>query len=494
MKSTINRTINEKRHTKPCRFFQKGTCPLTADRCDFAHVKIQIFPVEYSTGHFKPFQARLCGQGESLKLAAPLFPTENGMPKPAILHAVAESGPPSSVDAMPVARCTHVPPSHKQPNLTHSPAAATEVSPGHKICPYRPVLLPPVSGWQPVALATSPDSVSSEDLAQLIFRGGDSSPISDVPSLSDGDSDPPSAACEAPELAERWPGSPPVQSPMVYYNPTPGLSPPGVPFTNPAYGPWFSPKQATRSESRRPGMSARKLKALKTKQCKFFKKDGCCPQGSQCTFVHDPSAIQAPKSTQESPSSDTSESGSTQSSSQLHSKIEEDPERTIFPVTWRVIGGGVMMGGQREVCKRFKDGVCPEGDDCPYAHPGEGTLDHFFVLVLRLLTPVNRIDDRQIPFEALSPTMTPRASNFSQEQTHVMTDSSTEQTAVPALPVPELIPDISPIVLRGREALSTRSVREGLPARPLSTPPRMNSYTEAGRPDDKVYSVQRRAF
>lgn len=103
-----------------------------------------------------------------------------------------------------------------------------------------------------------------------------------------------------------------------------------------------------------------------------------------------------------------------------------------------------------------------------------------------LLTPLNLIDDRQIPIEALSSTTTPRASNFSQEQTHVMTDSSTERTASPALPAPELIPDISPIVLRGREGLSTRSVREELPARPLSTPPRMNSYTEAGRPGDKV--------
>ena len=230
-----------------------------------------------------------------------------GMSKPAILHAVAESGSPPLADAMPVTRCTHVPPPYNLPNLTHTPAAATEVSPGHKICSYRPVLFPPVSGWQPVALVASPASVSSEDLAQLIFRGGDSSPTSDVPSLSDGDSDPPSAACEAPELAERWPGSPPVQSPMIYYNPTPGYYTPGVPFTNPAYGPWTSPKQATRSESRRPGMSARKLKALKSertyatiktslfsthawrifflaKQCKFFKKDGQCPQGGLCTL------------------------------------------------------------------------------------------------------------------------------------------------------------------------------------------------------------------
>jgi hypothetical protein len=60
--------------------------------------------------------------------------------------------------------------------------------------------------------------------------------------------------------------------------------------------------------------------------------------------IHDLSAIQAHRSTQE-PSSDTSDSpgSSTQPSSQSHS---EDRERNIVPVTWRVIGGGVMMGGQ----------------------------------------------------------------------------------------------------------------------------------------------------
>jgi hypothetical protein len=176
---------------------------------------------------------------------------------------------------------------------------------GPKRYPHEQVLLGPVSGQLPVANAPSVVSVPSEDLYQLILRGGDSSPTSDVPSLSDSDSGPPSAACEAPELAERWPGSPSIPSPMVYYNPSPGLFSPGVPFTHPVYGPWASPKPVTRSESRKHGMSTRKLKALKSKitlmlphavflgshsayllakQCKFFKKEGRCPQGNLCTL------------------------------------------------------------------------------------------------------------------------------------------------------------------------------------------------------------------
>ena len=120
------------------------------------------------------------------------------------------------------------------PRLTYSSAVVAKVPHGPKHYPREQVLRGPVSGRLPVANATSAVSVPSEDLYQLILRGGDSSPTSDVPSLSDGDSGPPSAACEAPELAERWPGSPSIPSPMVYYNPSPGLFSPGVPLAHPA--------------------------------------------------------------------------------------------------------------------------------------------------------------------------------------------------------------------------------------------------------------------
>ena len=198
----------------------------------------------------------------------------------------------------------HISPSLTLLRLTYSLAAMAKVPYGPKLYPQEPVLRVPVSGRLPIiANGACAASVPSEDLLQLIFRKGDSSPTSDVPCLSDGDSGPPSA--EAPELAERWSGSPPVPSPMVYYNPSPGLFSPGAPFVHPAYAPWTSPKQVTRPESRRHGMSTRKLKALKSKdvpllphalildsrpacllakQCKFFKKDGRCPQGSLCTL------------------------------------------------------------------------------------------------------------------------------------------------------------------------------------------------------------------
>ncbi|KAH9986646.1 hypothetical protein BJV77DRAFT_55573 [Russula vinacea] len=63
---------------------------------------------------------------------------------------------------------------------------------------------------------------------------------------------------------------------------------------HPAYVPWAFPKPTARSESRRHGMSTRKMKALKTKQCKFYKKDGRCPQGNLCTFIHDSQPFKDP--------------------------------------------------------------------------------------------------------------------------------------------------------------------------------------------------------
>ena len=107
--------------------------------------------------------------------------------------------------------------------------------------------------------------------------------------------------------------------------------------------------------------------------------------------IHDPSAVQSTQPEQESPSDGSA--GSPLSPSELRSQSDEEHERNIYPITWRVIGGGVMMGGQSTyttrlltlmptdwpegaICTRYKDGVCPDSDDCPYTHPGEGTLSH----------------------------------------------------------------------------------------------------------------------
>jgi hypothetical protein len=98
MDLTVCRTASQKRHSrsfalasyrvilflkttlsaKPCRFFQKDTCPLSADRCDFAHVKIQILPVRYSSSHPLPVLAGQRDYGESFQPATSILPNDTG--------------------------------------------------------------------------------------------------------------------------------------------------------------------------------------------------------------------------------------------------------------------------------------------------------------------------------------------------------------------------------------------------------------------------------
>jgi hypothetical protein len=60
--------------------------------------------------------------------------------------------------------------------------------------------------------------------------------------------------------------------------------------------------------------------------------------------IHDPSVLQSAQQEQESPSDGSA--GSPLSPSEPDFKSDEEHERNIYPITWRVIGGGVMMGGQ----------------------------------------------------------------------------------------------------------------------------------------------------
>ncbi|KAI9433247.1 hypothetical protein BJY52DRAFT_1337897 [Lactarius psammicola] len=249
---------------------------------------------------------------------------------------------------------------------------------------------------------------------------------------------------------------------MVYCNPPPGLFSPGVPFTLPAYCPWTAPKQETRSRPRRPGISSRKLKALKTKQCKFLRRMGDVPRVASARSYTTPPPF-GPHFPRRSLLIDDPGSPA-QSASQLDAESDDDRGRNIYPITWRVIGGGVMMGGQREICERFKEGGCPEGDDCPYAHLEEDGSD----------------DTETLIEGPSSPIVTPRASDFPQEQ---MANRSTKQSAVAMSPVPELVHDVSPMILPRRRLLAASGNREELPPRPFSTPPRVSSRTEATRLD-----------
>jgi hypothetical protein len=90
-------------------------------------------------------------------------------------------------------------------------------------------------------------------------------------------------------------------------------------------------------------------------------------------------------------SSETTESSSPPTSLSVPHLPEENHKKGFFPISWRVIGGGVMMGGkstymrpsvesdvtylgrhQGPPCQAFLAGRCADGDDCKFSHDVDG--------------------------------------------------------------------------------------------------------------------------
>jgi hypothetical protein len=114
--------------------------------------------------------------------------------------------------------------------------------------------------------------------------------------------------------------------------------------------------------------------------------------------IHDPAVmVTAATSTQatggvaNATDSETSESPTSPSAPHLPTKpvsaLEESRKKGFFPISWRVIGGGVMMGGkstcmrssvesgathlaghQGPPCQAFLADKCADGDDCKFSH------------------------------------------------------------------------------------------------------------------------------
>ncbi|EKM51695.1 uncharacterized protein PHACADRAFT_101586 [Phanerochaete carnosa HHB-10118-sp] len=104
------------------------------------------------------------------------------------------------------------------------------------------------------------------------------------------------------------------------------------------------------------------------KPCKFFHGNGTCVKGNKCNFIHDQNQARHPSQSPDVSSS--SMSRRRRAAKRAQAKAEEAEKRSnYYPITWRVIGGGVMMGGQREVCQASLSGECSVGPDCKFSHP-----------------------------------------------------------------------------------------------------------------------------
>ncbi|KAI0786229.1 hypothetical protein C8Q75DRAFT_286865 [Abortiporus biennis] len=171
------------------------------------------------------------------------------------------------------------------------------------------------------------------------------------------------------KLAYAKPFAPPIQAGSTETNSSTGVS---SPVSEVSTG------RSRRGSRTRPApLNGRNL--FRTKPCKFFMTNGDCVKGNKCNFIHDRSVlatIPSSPTTTVMPS-DTSEIQAPRKTRSVSPKesnakrTEHNGKREFYPITWRVIGGGVKMSGEREVCRDFIMGRCLEGDDCKYAHPGQ---------------------------------------------------------------------------------------------------------------------------
>ncbi|KAJ7274245.1 hypothetical protein C8J57DRAFT_1315027 [Mycena rebaudengoi] len=269
--ASVKKPPQKKRHTKPCRYFQTGRCPQSAEDCDFAHV-FSDKPAFLNSRPCRYYLAGNCGNTWCQ-----------------YAHVSALDAPPDRDKGM------QSPPS---PNIQYGPVTYIPSNQLYVTPPWSPFMdafhMADPRFFHDSTVSSPTSSVSDDTL--LI-------PVDD-PYFAD-----PQAPLPYPALA-------PMYDILVPKHPPPGL-PPRSPRTS-----------ATRQ----------KLASYKTKPCRYHKPGSVCPNGASCTFIH----VDADIDDQDSPTQLQHELPSRPVSSK-----EENTRKGYFPISWRVIGGGVLVGGSK---------------------------------------------------------------------------------------------------------------------------------------------------
>ncbi|TBU62213.1 hypothetical protein BD310DRAFT_918866 [Dichomitus squalens] len=372
---------NARYRTKLCRNFPLGTCRY-GEHCSYLHIAPTPSPT-----------AQLIAPIHTITRSL-LCPT---LPMPA-------SSPPSLPSRTPEFPST-APPRHARPGTGQSTPAQFDIRDGRPRAPrreqpHRRAL--PRAHTPTVDCSDCPDSqsvrrwrVSVETSADMCT--GDADYRLDPPAPPGT----PVSAVGAPSSHSLWRDA---AGPAIG-----GL---GESYNWPESGVWrdnaqeaseWPPPQVSSTMSRlaqQPAKSARhRNQFFKTKPCRFYVEPGGCIKGDRCNFIHEhpdegrrPTGLVAPAGTYSESEAEPELSGA-ESSVQgdtfsplspntgpmsEHAPEHKDSKKNFYPVTWRVVGGGVMMSGQREVCENFMAGRCTEGADCRYAHPDTSEPDYVF--------------------------------------------------------------------------------------------------------------------
>ncbi|CAK5262087.1 unnamed protein product [Mycena citricolor] len=279
----------KKRHTKPCRYYQNGTCPHAAQEdCDFAHV--------YAPSGLKsspsppPKQCRYWLQGVCT----------NGM------WCQFRHG--DDQDGVEELRITD-----------YNIQVRSATTPGPEPVGLVPVVPPSPYFGQPSAIYFGPSPYQPH------------TPMETSPVASPAGS----PTSEEEMYAQR----PYYYSP---YEPALGYSPAAIPSAfmaipvfDTSMGPRALPLPAT------PGLSPRTFRprsaSYHTKPCRYFKPGSVCPSGDNCTFIHAYPRVSVSTESDRSPEAPSV-------------RISHEPiaKKDYFPVSWRVIGGGVSLSDNKQ--------------------------------------------------------------------------------------------------------------------------------------------------
>ncbi|KAJ7079762.1 hypothetical protein B0H15DRAFT_804319 [Mycena belliarum] len=343
----------KKRHTKPCRYFQTGTCPHTAQDCDFAHVfSDQPAPAPKQCRYYLQ---GICTNGiwcqyrhgeGSTNEASLLEDYRNGNSLAGGRVYGAEFGRGSNsiqmrVEVVP--RSLYVPPTFN--GIYASP-------PSGLWSPY-------TGGFQSsFACDPSPPKSNVHNPAVFPLDSTDSATPSESPTSSVSDEGallyPDDASgnhnayfnCEPQATYLSSPLDDTAQFALMPMSVVPasyGMAPLYDIFSPKAPG--FYPPTAIQPPPPSPCARINRLKLsnYRTKPCRYFKPGSVCPNGDACTFIHaDPEQMESP-----SPLASPVNLQHELPAKPLSAR-ESSIRKGYFPISWRVIGGGVLMGSNKD--------------------------------------------------------------------------------------------------------------------------------------------------
>ncbi|TFK24928.1 hypothetical protein FA15DRAFT_704101 [Coprinopsis marcescibilis] len=380
-----------KRHTKPCKYFQLGNCSLTAEGCNFAHVIVPTAssakgaticrfyslgschngpycPYKHSTEGDSPYQPKIRIAGQEPRADWPgASPVDNvyhdgpppyGSYQPYYPHDWSYSaGIGVTSPTFPSNYNSSYQSGGKQHRLSLGSksedsnegryASSSSPSDYFKIDPSRKPDF--------IVRADSNDTQLSDETSTSNSTGSSSfsSPRTDSDELIVATTEDPKYLEHSHEHQSRV-----VLTEQQHIEHVPPFVPPAYPqvphghglvglgryqavhASNPTQAPSVRPSRTTSRNSNKP-----KPSKYKTKPCKFWAQDRTCTAGEDCTFRHDePMPTHMPASR---PVPARLRQNSSPTPVEAPKPRLATPKENFFPISWRVIGGGVLIGGAK---------------------------------------------------------------------------------------------------------------------------------------------------